>query len=249
MVKRSKVGRRKNKKTQKRSKPVSAKPSHAHAKSSAKRKTMTAGRAAKAAKPARAKKATKPETKKVGTASKPAEAPRLLRETKATTAALGLLARGIKLIYQKEFRKARVELKSLIESYPAEPEILARARTYLQICDREEASHKKPVIGNDQLYTLGVMEHNRGDYEKAVAYFRQSLEKNPNSDHIYYSLAASCAVKGEIAEALRNLQKAVELNEENRVYAKNDSDFAPLHGEKEFSDLVGWSPPAAGGQS
>jgi len=202
----------------------------------------------KAARPARTRKAMRPETKKVSAPSKAPEASRLLRETKATTAALSLLERGIKLIYHKEFRKARVELKSLFESYPAESEILARARTYLQICDREEAAHKKPVIANDQLYNLGVMEHNRGDYEKAVTYFRQSLEKNRNSDHIYYSLAASFAMKGEIAEALRNLQKAVELNEENRVYAKNDSDFTPLHGEKEFSNLVGWSQPAASRQ-
>jgi Flp pilus assembly protein TadD len=118
----------------------------------------------------------------------------------------------------------------------------------MQICDREQASHKKPVIATDQLYTLGVMEHNRGDYMNAVSYFRHSLEKNPKSDHIYYSLAASFAMKGDTAQALLNLQKAIELNEENRVYAKNDSDFTSLHGEKEFGELVGWSQPAASGQ-
>ncbi len=175
------------------------------------------------------------------------EPPRLLRETKSTTAALGMLERAIKFIYHKEFKKARIELHSLIESYTAEQEILARARTYLQICDREEASHKKPVIGNDQLYTLGVMEHNRGNYENAINYFRQSLEKHSDSDHIYYSLAASLALKGDIEEAIRNLQKAVEINEENRIYAKNDVDFQPLHGQKEFCDLIGVNQPVTSG--
>ncbi len=169
-----------------------------------------------------------------------------MRQTKTTTAALNLLEKGIKLIYQKDFKKARVELKSLIDGYPGEPEILVRAQSYMHICDREEAAHKKPVIAVDQLYTLGVMEHNRGDYEEAISFFRQSLEKNPDSDHIYYSLAASFAMKGEAAEAVRHLQKAIELNEENRVYAKNDSDFAPLHDQKEFSELVGWNQPAGG---
>lgn len=184
--------------------------------------------------------------KKVSDISNMADASRLLRQTKTTTAALGLLEKGIKLIYQKEFKKARVELKSLIESFPGESEILVRAQTYMHICDREEATHKKPVIAVDQLYTLGVMEHNRGDYEKAISFFRQSLERNPDSDHVYYSLAASFAMKGEATEAVKNLQRAVELNEENRIYAKNDSDFAPLHDQKEFSDLVGWNQPAAG---
>lgn len=172
--------------------------------------------------------------KKVSPVKKIEESPRLLRDTKSTTAALGQLEKAIKLIYHKEFKKARIELKSLIESHPAEQEILARARIYIQICNREEASHKKPVIGNDQLYTLGVMEHNRGNFDNAINYFRQSLDNNSNSDHVYYSLAASFALKGDFAEAVRNLQKAVELNEENRIYAKNDVDFAPLHGQKRF---------------
>jgi tetratricopeptide (TPR) repeat protein len=138
-------------------------------------------------------------------------------------------------------------LKSLLEGYPAEQEILVRARTYLQICDREAAAHKRPVIAHDQLYALGVIEHNRGNYDRAIQYFRQHLEKNPNSDHIHYSLAASFAVMGDTAEAVRHLQKAVELNEENRIFAKNDSDFSSLHGQKEFSDLVGWCQPTTGG--
>ncbi len=185
--------------------------------------------------------------KKVSPVTKIEEPPRLLRDTKGTTAALGLLEKAIKSIFHKDLKKARIELKSLIESHPAEQEILARARTYLQICNREEASHKKPVVGNDQLYTLGVMEHNQGNFDSAINFFQQSLEKKPNSDHVYYSLAASFALKGEFAESVRYLQRAVELNEENRIYAKNDVDFAPLHGQKEFSDLVGWSQPAVGG--
>jgi tetratricopeptide (TPR) repeat protein len=173
---------------------------------------------------------------------------RLLRETRATAAALGFLEKSIKLIYQKEFRRARAELKALIESYPSETEILARARTYLRICTRDEAAGRKPVVGDDELYTLGVLEHNRGDYAKAVVFFRQFLEKYPDSDHVYYSLAATLAQKGTSEDALQNLRKAVELNEENRIFAKNDPDFVTLHSEKEFLDLIGSSPAARGGR-
>jgi len=167
---------------------------------------------------------------------------RLLKETKTTAAALSLLEKVIKLIYDKDFKKSRLELKTLFETYPDETEILARARTYLRICDREEAAHKRPAITNDQLYTFGVMAHNRGDYDSAISFFKQSFEKHKDADYIYYSLAASMAMKGDIAEAATNLRKAIELNEENRIYAKNDSDFSSLHSCKEFTDLVGISP-------
>ncbi len=243
------AGKRKSAKPKNVSKPTHKKPTPSRAKLATGPKAKAAAKTAKSAKHGKAKRTTQTASMKVSPVTKIEESPRLLRETKSTAAALGQLEKSIKLIYSKDFKKARTELKALIESHPTEPEILARARTYLQICDREEASHRKPVIGNDQLYTLGVLEHNHGNYESAISYFRQSLEKNSNADHVYYSLAASYALKGDLAEALRNLQKAVELNEENRIFAKNDADFTQLYGQKEFSELIGWNQPASGGQS
>ncbi len=169
-------------------------------------------------------------------------APRLLRHTKTTSAALALLEKGIELIFQKEFKKARTELKALVETYPGELDILARARSYIQICDREEAAQKKQSISTDQMYTLGVLEHNKGNYDAAITYFRQSLEKHPGADYIYYSVAASQAMKGNAVESIENLRKAVELNEDSRIYAKNDSDFSSLQARKEFAELVGITP-------
>ncbi len=176
----------------------------------------------------------------------PEPPPPLLSDSKSTAAALARLEKGIKALYQKDFKKARNELNSLLEDYPAEPEILARARTYLQICAREEAAQKKPTITNDQLYGLGVMEHNRGNYDGALNYFHQSLAQRPDADFIHYSVASSLAMKGDALEAIQALRKAIELNEDNRVYAKNDSDFISLHVHKEFTDLVGLTPVSTG---
>jgi tetratricopeptide (TPR) repeat protein len=168
---------------------------------------------------------------------------RLLRQTKTTSAALALLQKGIELIFEKEFRKARTELQSLLETFPGELEILARARSYIQICDREEANLRKQPISSDQLYARGIMEHNKANYDAAINYFLQSLEKHPDADYIYYSVAASQAMKGDLAQSIENLRKAVELNEDSRIYAKNDADFSALQAKKEFAELVGINQP------
>jgi tetratricopeptide (TPR) repeat protein len=180
---------------------------------------------------------------KAGVTSATEASARLLRQTKTTSAALAMLAKGVELIFQKEFKKAKSELKALLEMHPGEVEILARARSYIQICEREEASLKKPQVTSDQLYTLGVMEHNKANYDAAISFFLQSLEKHPNADYIYYSVAASQAMKGDLLPAIENLRKAVELNEDSRIYAKNDADFAALQSRKEFADLVGINQP------
>lgn len=176
------------------------------------------------------------------------EAPaRLLRQTKTTAAALAHLEKGIEHIYQKDFKKARTELTTLLQSYPGEMDILARARSYMQICDREEAGQKKATLTADQLYAMGILEHNKANYDKAIVYFQQSLEKHPNADYVYYSIAASLALKGELAESVKKLRKAVELNAASRIHAKNDSDFAALENHKEFMELVGLNAPPANG--
>jgi tetratricopeptide (TPR) repeat protein len=175
--------------------------------------------------------------------SPPASIPaRLLHQTKTTSAALALLGKGVELIFQKNFKKAKNELKSLLQLYPGELDILARARSYMQICEREEANLKKPAASADQLYALGILEHNKANYDAAISYFLQSLAKHPGADYIYYSIAASHAKNGDAVKAIENLRKAVELNDDSRIYAKNDADFSPLHTESEFAELVGIAP-------
>ena len=166
----------------------------------------------------------------------------LLRRTKTTASALAQLEKGIESIHRKDFKKALAELQSLVEKYPNEAEITASARSYLDICRRGEARQKKtPPAAHNQTYALGVLEHNKTNYDKAIAYFRQSLEKYPHADYIYYSIAASLALKGDVSAAIENLRKAVELNIDSRVHAKNDPDFASLESDKEFLELIGVS--------
>ena len=171
--------------------------------------------------------------------------PGLLRQTKSTAAALSHLEKGIELIFKKEFRKALGELNSLCQSFPGETEILARARSYILICTREEASRNKHEANADQLYALGVMEHNKSNYDEAIAYYEQSLKSHPRGDYIYYSIAASLAMKGDLLKSMENLKKAIELNEDSRIYARNDDDFSALQDNDEFAELLGILNPAA----
>jgi len=50
-------------------------------------------------------------------------------------------------------------------------------------------------------------------------------------------------LKGNISAAIENLRKAVDLNTDSRVHAKNDPDFAVLEESKEFQDLIGIAAP------
>ena len=165
----------------------------------------------------------------------------LLRQTKSSEAALKHLEKAIELVHKKDFKKAKNELKTLLHSFPQETEILARARSYILICDREESTQKKTETSAEQLYALGVMEHNNAHYDEAINYYLQSMKSRPGLDYIYYSIAASQAMKGDLDESLKNLRRAIELNEDSRIYARNDHDFAVFQENKEFAELLGIS--------
>ena len=168
----------------------------------------------------------------------------LIRRNKTTASALAQLEKGIEFIHRKDFKKAITELQSLIENYKNETGITATARGYIEICRRGEARRKKtPPATENQAYALGVIEHNKTNYDKAIAYFKQSLERYPSADYIYYSIAASMALKGDVPVAVENLRKAVELNKDSLIHAKNDPDFDPLENNKEFLELIGVPAP------
>ena len=173
------------------------------------------------------------------TVSREDDPSQLLRRTKTTASALAQLEKGIESLYRKDFKKASAEMQSLIEKYPNDADIAVRARAYLDICRRGEARQKNTPATHDQTYALGVMEHNSANYDKAIEYFRQSLEKYPRADYIYYSIAASHALNGNVSAAIESLRKAVELNRVSLVHAKSDSDFAALSGNAEFQELLG----------
>jgi hypothetical protein len=53
-----------------------------------------------------------------------------------------------------------------------------------------------------------------------------------------YVLALALGISGDEEAATEQLQAAIEVNEINRIYAHNDPDFAPLHGNPQFQELT-----------
>jgi len=181
----------------------------------------------------------KTSTSRKTAAIAPSPASGLLRQTKSTASALSHLEKAIELIHKRDYKKALAELNGLCQSFPEETEILARARSYILICEREAGIRKKAEVSTDQLYALGVMEHNKENYDEAILYYEKSLKNNPDTDYIYYSIAASHAMRGEFDASMKNLRKAIELNEDSRIYARNDEDFSDFLENEEFGELVG----------
>jgi TolA-binding protein len=151
-----------------------------------------------------------------------------------------IFGEAVNLFNHHNFEKAREAFEKFVERFPNESEMVARARTYLAICDQRLARPPGTPRNAEALYNQGVFELNRGQIEQAVRYFEKALKAEPEADHVLYSLAAAHARLGQIALALEELKQAVAKREVYRIQARRDPDFSALYSHPAFQDLVGW---------
>src|SRR6185503_607059 len=90
-----------------------------------------------------------------------------------------------------------------------------------------------PQTLEERLYaaTLAI---NGGRYDRAIANLRLVRDEDPDNDYALYMLAVAHAQRGEPAEAIAHLERAIALNSENRALAKGDPDLEPLRGDEAF---------------
>jgi len=146
---------------------------------------------------------------------------------------------AIRLLNKGEFEKARAILADFEIHCPDRIDMVARANTFLKICESRSSKPSEDTLEASQNpYLRGLVEHNLGHYRAAAAGFKEAMLEAPSGDHIHLAMAATEACQGNHAEALKHLGRAIELNRNNRYTALNDPDFEQLHRNEEFQKLV-----------
>lgn len=148
--------------------------------------------------------------------------------------AVALYERGLEALQRRDYRTAEDLLASVLRQYPEERELHERVRLYLNICQRQAAPPEAtPQTVEERLYasTLAI---NGGRYDEAMTHLRLVRDEDPDNDHALYMLAVSHAQRGEHAEAIAHLERAIALNPENRGLARHDPDLEPLRGDESF---------------
>ncbi len=88
------------------------------------------------------------------------------------------------------------------------------------------------------LFEQGVAFSQKGDYKRALNYFRDALTEEPDSYDTLYNLACCYSAIGDSENALLYLGRACTLSFECRDWAKEDSEFEQLREEPEFQRIV-----------
>ncbi len=152
--------------------------------------------------------------------------------------AVALYERGLQALQRRDFAAAADALRSVIQQYPDERELLERARLYLKVCERElEPREPAPKTADEWVYAATVA-FNSGNEALALQHLQRALGENPRHDHAHYMMAVASLRRGNRSDALEHLQQAVRLNPENRSLARQDPDLEALRDEPGFRQVM-----------
>jgi tetratricopeptide (TPR) repeat protein len=150
--------------------------------------------------------------------------------------------KGLEALQRHDYNRALELMQSVLRLYPEEKELQERVRLYLNICERHATPREAaPQSIEERLYasTLAI---NGGRYDEAISHLRLVRDEDPDHDHALYMLAVAHAQRGEHAEAIAHLERAIALNPENRARARRDPDLDPLHNDDAFRGALETSP-------
>ncbi len=175
----------------------------------------------------------------------PAPAPPEPPRRQVSSGALRAFDQAVKVFNRRRFDDAKMMFENLLEKFPGDFEIVARAQMYIQVCKQKMENDHRPTTPRnaDELYDRGVFALNIGDFTQARAFFEKALRLRPDEPHLLYSLAATHAQTGAHDQALDYLKRSIQMQPRLRSQAYNDSDFSGLRDNKHFLELIGLASP------
>jgi hypothetical protein len=78
-----------------------------------------------------------------------------------------------------------------------------------------------------------------GRYAEAADLGLELIEAHPDQAFLYYNVACCESLASRTADAVEHLGRAIDMWDDFRGMAKEDSDFDPIRDEPSFQDLVG----------
>jgi tetratricopeptide (TPR) repeat protein len=148
--------------------------------------------------------------------------------------AVAIYEKGMEALQRHDYNKALELFEGVLTSFPEERELHERVRLYLNVCKRHATPPAAtPQTVQERLYA-STLALNGGRYDEAIAHLRLVRDEDPDNDHALYMLAVAHAQRGEHAESIAHLERAIALNPENRAIARRDADLEPLHDDEAF---------------
>lgn len=152
--------------------------------------------------------------------------------------AIKIYESGVTAVQKRKFSAAAKALREIIDDYPEERELQERAKLYLTVCDRElNPVVAEPTTLDERVYAATVA-LNSGASSTAIDHLNAVAYEKPADAQVQYMLSVAHAVSNDADLAIMHLERAIRLNPDNRLLARQEPDFENIHDNDRFCDLT-----------
>lgn len=154
---------------------------------------------------------------------------------------------GMAALQKHNYASAKTAFERLVNDVPTEGFLTDRARVYLQLAERE--LHRRPAASGsvEERLTAATAALNNNDDAEAGRLAESAFNDDDSQDLAVYLLAIVAARQGRTTDALEYIRRAIEINPDSRVQARQDEEFDILLELDEFHTLTEAPPPPAPG--
>jgi Tfp pilus assembly protein PilF len=143
---------------------------------------------------------------------------------------------AMKHFHARDFAAARKLFEQAAEG-PSR-EMAHTARLHARMCEQRLAQSRPEIRNPEELYLYSIGLINRRQLPEAENALRRALEQAPQADHVHYAMALVRGLQGNLEEASRFLARAIEINPQNRIIARNDPDFLEFGRQAPLKEMV-----------
>jgi tetratricopeptide (TPR) repeat protein len=143
---------------------------------------------------------------------------------------------AVRLMREGKYEKAKASLQALLTSDVGE--MVDRVRVHLTACQRQLEKNNITFHSPEEQYDYAISLLNTGNYEDAREQLQMILKEHPAADYAHYGLAVMYSLTGRAEDCLEQLSRAIELNSQNRIQARLDSDFQEMFDDPRFTELL-----------
>lgn len=218
-------------------------------------KTKPAPKPAKAAKKAAPVAASKPAPKPAARPAAtyrpaaPPPPPPLATPKPPAADAVAAFEQGMADLQRHNYSGAKTIFQGLLDKFPSEGFLTDRSRVYLQLAERELQRRPASSGSVEERLTAATAALNNNDDAEAGRLAESAYRDQPSADLAVYLMAIVAARQGRTTDALAHIKKAIEINPESRVQARQDEEFDILLELDEFHTLTeAPAAPAPGAQ-
>ena len=152
--------------------------------------------------------------------------------------AVSTYEQGLGALQIRDFASAAAAFNSVIEKFHDEHELHDRSRVHLRVCERQTMPLMPGPTTTEELVYAATIALNNGAQDESRRHLQQAIRQDAEDEQSHYMLAIVYAQTECPDLATSHLERAVELEPENRIIARQEPDFESLREDERVQKLL-----------